>query len=50
MTPEFDTTKAHSARVYDFTWAVRITSPSTRRPLPAEVNWYGGVGRKPVTA
>jgi SAM-dependent methyltransferase len=24
--------------------------PATPRPLPAEVNWYGGVGRKPVTA
>jgi hypothetical protein len=23
--------------------------PATPRPLPAEVNWYGGVGRKPAT-
>ncbi len=24
--------------------------PATPRPLPAEVNWYGGVGRKPADA
>jgi S-adenosyl methyltransferase len=85
MPPEFDTTTAHSARVYDFhlggtdhfavdretglkamqSWPAALAfggldladpgvvlvsqwrPPASPRPAPAEVNWYGGVGRKP---
>ena len=61
MQPVIDTTKAHSARVYDFAalafrglkmiepGVVLVSQwrrPPGPRPLAGEVSWYGGIGRK----
>jgi hypothetical protein len=44
--PEIDVTKPHPARMYDYFLGGKDKADAIR-PLPSEVNTYGGVARKP---